>query len=143
MEQLGVKMTVEKLPWDYTCDGDDISPNIEIQGAGFKRLALMMLDQDSPGGGGFVHWIMWNIEAVSIIPEKIPKESVVSFPISAVQGTNNFGRIGYSGPCPPAGEQHRYDIKIYGIDADLDLPAGATLKELAKAMEGHITYPLW
>jgi Raf kinase inhibitor-like YbhB/YbcL family protein len=110
MERLSVKLTVETLPSKYTCDGDDISPNIEIQGAGFERLALMMLDPNSPGGGGFVHWIMWNIEPVSIIPENIPKESVVSFPISAVQGTNNFGRIGFSGPCPPAGEPHRYDI---------------------------------
>lgn len=58
MERLGVKLTVEKLLWNYTCDRDDISPNIEIQGAGFIRLALMMLDQDSPGGGGFVYWIM-------------------------------------------------------------------------------------
>ncbi|NYT04862.1 MAG: YbhB/YbcL family Raf kinase inhibitor-like protein [Methanomicrobiales archaeon] len=138
MQRLGVTLTVEKLPWNYTCDGEDISPEIGISGVEAPRLALIMLDANSPGGGGFVHWLMWNIESVSIVPENIPKEPIVTFPVSAVQGTNGFGRIGYAGPCPPPGENHRYDIKLYGLDRELDLPPGSRREALFAAMNGHV-----
>lgn len=138
MQRIKVRISVEKLPWNYTCDGDNISPEIELGDVAAEWLALMMLDATSPGGGGFAHWLMWNIESVSMIPEKIPKDPVVSFPLAAVQGTNGYGTIGYSGPCPKAGEEHRYDIKVYGLDGMLALSAGATKDELVKAMEGHV-----
>ena len=54
------------------------------------------------------------------------------------QGRNDFGKIGYGGPCPPSGT-HRYLFKIYAVDSELPLKAGATKTELEKAMEGHIT----
>jgi Raf kinase inhibitor-like YbhB/YbcL family protein len=138
MERIKVRMTVEKIPWNYTCDGEDISPEIELGDVNAQWLALMVLDANSPEGGGFPHWLMWDIEAVSIIPEKIPKEATISFPMAAVQGTNGFGKIGYCGPCPKPGAEHRYDVKVYGLDDRLGLPPGATKEELVAAMEGHI-----
>jgi Raf kinase inhibitor-like YbhB/YbcL family protein len=138
MERIKVRMTVEKIPWNYTCDGEDISPGIELGDVNAQWLALVVLDASSSEGGGFPHWLMWNVEAVSIIPEKIPKEATVSFPIAAVQGTNGFGKIGYNGPCPKPGEAHRYDVKVYGLDTKIDLSPGATKKELIGAMEGHV-----
>jgi hypothetical protein len=63
---------------------------------------------------------------------------VVSFPVTGVQGKNSFGLIGYNGPCPPPGQTHRYDFKVYGLDTLLDLPPGATKAELLKAMQGHV-----
>jgi Raf kinase inhibitor-like YbhB/YbcL family protein len=78
------------------------------------------------------------VELVKMIPEKIPKTPEVSFPIRAVQGMNSFGKIGYSGPCPPPGQTHRYFFKIYGLDTLLDLPGRATKEELVRAMRGHI-----
>ena len=91
-----------------------------------------------PGGGGFVHWVAWNIELVRLIPESIAKTPTVTFPLKAVQGTNSFGEIGYNGPCPPQGQTHRYFFKMYGLDTELALPAGATKDELAAAMQGHV-----
>lgn len=141
MEELRVTLSVRMLPNDYTCDGEDRSPQVSIGGvnpARSKSLAVLVNDPDSPGGGGFVHWIMWNIELVKMIPEKIPKTPEVSFPIQAVQGTNNFGKIGYSGPCPPHGQTHRYFFKIYGLDTLLNIPPGATKDQLVRAMQDHI-----
>ncbi len=141
MEELKVKISVKVLPGDYTCDGQDISPEIDVGGVNVKiakSLAIIVNDPDAPGGGGFVHWIAWNMELVRMIPEKIPKTPVVTFPIRAVQGKNNFGEIGYNGPCPPRGQTHRFFFKVYALDTDLPLAAGATKEQLVKAMEGHV-----
>ncbi len=141
MEELKVKISVKILPNDYTCDGQDISPEINIGSVNTKiakSLAIIVNDPDAPGGGGFVHWIAWNMELVRMIPEKIPKTLIVTFPLKAVQGKNSFGKIGYSGPCPPRGQTHRYFFKVYGLDTDLSLAAGSTKDQLVKAMEGHV-----
>lgn len=129
------------LPPAYTCDGEDRSPPLEIHGIDnnlSKTLALLMIDRDAPGGKGFVHWLIWNMELVSVLPEHIPKTGSVTFPISALQGMNNYGRIGYSGPCPPAGQLHRYDFKVYGLDTILTLAPGSGKEDLVRAMSGHV-----
>jgi Raf kinase inhibitor-like YbhB/YbcL family protein len=141
MEELKVKISVKILPSNYTCDGQDISPEIDVSGVNTKisrSLAIIVNDPDASGGGGFVHWIAWNMELVRMIPEKIPKTPVVIFPLKAVQGKNSFGNIGYNGPCPPRGQTHRYFFKVYGLDTELSLRAGATKDQLVKAMEGHV-----
>jgi len=101
-------------------------------------LAIIVNNPDAPGGGGFVHWIAWNVELVKMIPEMIPKTPEVTFPITALQGLNSFGNIGYNGPCPPRGQTHRYFFKVYGLDCQISLPAGSTKEQLVKAMEGHV-----
>ena len=141
MEELKIKISVKILPSDYTCDGEDRSPEIGVGGVNTalsKCLAILVTDPDSPGGGGFIHWIAWNMELVRLIPEKIPKTPEVTFPMKAVQGKNSFGRIGYNGPCPPRGQTHRYFFKVYGLDTELPLKAGATKDQLAGAMQGHV-----
>ena len=141
MEGLQVKISVKVLPNDYTCDGEDRSPEIDIGGVNTEKtkcLAILVNDPDAGGGGGFVHWIAWNMELVKMIPEKIPKTPHVTFPIRAVQGTNSFGTIGYSGPCPPMGQTHHYFFKVYGLDAELPLKAGATKDLFVAAMQGHV-----
>jgi Raf kinase inhibitor-like YbhB/YbcL family protein len=141
MEDLKVKISVRVLPSDYTCDGEDRSPEIDVGGvntATSKCLAIMVNDPDAPGSGGFVHWIAWNMELVRMIPEGIPKMPEVTFPMKAMQGTNSFGTIGYAGPCPPKGQTHRYFFKVYGLDAELPLKAGATKERFVAAMQGHV-----
>ncbi len=141
MEELTVKISVKILPRDYSCDGQDISPEIDVGGVNpkiSKSLAIIVNDPDAPGGEGFIHWIAWNMELVRMIPEKMPKTPVVTFPLMAVQGKNSFGKIGYNGPCPPRGQTHRYFFKVYGLDTELTLPAGASKDQLLRAMEGHV-----
>ena len=141
MEALKITLSVQHLPNNYTCDGEDISPEIGVGGVNTaiaKSLAIIVNDPDAPGGGGFVHWLAWNIDLVRLIPEKIQRTPEVSFPLHLLQGKNSFGKIGYWGPCPPYGQTHRYFFKIYGLDTMLPLPAGATKEQMVKAMEGHV-----
>ena len=93
METLSVSISVRNLPPAYTCDGEDKSPEIDVGGVNIqhsKCLAIICNDPDAPGGGGFVHWLAWNVELVKLIPEKVPKTPTVTFPITAVQGDNSF-----------------------------------------------------
>ncbi len=139
MNPLTVKLPITHFPANYTCDGADISPAIELRGIedGVRSLALVMNDPDAPRGS-FVHWLCWNMEVVTIIPEDIPKEPETTFPIGLRQGINDFGRIGYGGPCPPQGQVHRFDFKVYALDDILSLAPGARLPALAEAMKGHV-----
>ena len=105
METLSVSISVRNLPPAYTCDGEDKSPEIDVGGVNIqhsKCLAIICNDPDAPGGGGFVHWLAWNVELVKLIPEKLPKTPTVTFPITAVQGANALVQSGIPAPARPA-----------------------------------------
>ncbi len=125
------------IPSKYTCDGSDISPPLRWEAVpeGTKSIALISDDPDAPVGT-WVHWVLFNLPAEAReLEENIPPDETL--PNGAKQGTSDFGRIGYGGPCPPSGT-HRYFFKIYALDTELDLAAGARKHQLLKAMEGHI-----
>lgn len=113
----------------YTCDGENINPEISILDipADTKTLALIMDDPDAPKGT-FDHWIMWNIPVESKIKENTAP---------GIQGKNGKGESMYTGPCPPSGTHH-YHFKVYALDEKLDLSPGSDKKMLEKAMKGHI-----
>jgi hypothetical protein len=125
-----------EIPTKYTCDGDDISPYIKIEGvkSNVKSFAIICEDPDAPMGT-FTHWIAWNVKSTEI-PENIPKVSELTQPVVMRQGKNDFGKVGYNGPCPPPGKPHRYFFKVYALDATLD--GEYDKKSLIEAMEGHI-----
>jgi Raf kinase inhibitor-like YbhB/YbcL family protein len=127
----------EAIPRAYTCDGVNISPPLEWSGipSTGKTIAIVADDPDAPGGT-WVHWILYNLPADNIgLVENLPASETLK--AGGFQGRNDFGKIGYGGPCPPSG-MHRYFFKIYALDGELPLKAGATKAELMKAMEGHI-----
>ncbi|KXA92859.1 hypothetical protein AKJ66_03395 [candidate division MSBL1 archaeon SCGC-AAA259E22] len=127
-----------KIPSKYTFDGSDISPPLNISGAKGESLAIIMDDPDA-SGGTFTHWLIWNIPAnTTQIPEGIPQEETVGELGNAIQGTNDFGEIGYRGPKPPEGEKHEYRIFLYTLDRGLDLNPEASRDGLEEAMEGHL-----
>jgi Raf kinase inhibitor-like YbhB/YbcL family protein len=120
------------IPSKFTCDGGDASPPLHLDGAPAeaKSLVLIVDDPDAPSGL-FTHWIVWNIEA------KTTDISESAAPAGGVQGTNDFGKSAYGGPCPPSGT-HRYYFKIFALDRTLDLKPGAKRRELDGAMRGHV-----
>jgi Raf kinase inhibitor-like YbhB/YbcL family protein len=127
----------EFIPKKYTCDGANVSPPVEWSGTpeAAKSIALICDDPDAPAGI-WVHWVIFNIPAsANKLNENIPFDKVLED--GAVQGKNDFRKIGYGGPCPPGGI-HRYFFKIYALDKRLELKPGATKGELLNAMEGHI-----
>lgn len=128
----------ESIPTKYTCDGDDISPPLYWKGFPnkTKTFVLIVEDTDAPRGT-FTHWIMFNIpREVTRLKENIPKTGAVEG--IGIQGKNDFGKIGYGGPCPPPNTLHRYIFKLYALDVKLNLSAGASKVEVLNAMRGHV-----
>ncbi|HLC21007.1 MAG TPA: YbhB/YbcL family Raf kinase inhibitor-like protein [Candidatus Methylomirabilis sp.] len=125
------------IPAKYTCDGADISPPLTWPDppAGTKSFALIMDDPDAPVGT-WVHWVIWNIPATARgLEENVPKTA--SLPNGARQGTNDFKRTGYGGPCPPSGT-HRYFFRLYALGSTLSLSPETTKSVLEDTMRRHI-----
>jgi hypothetical protein len=128
----------ELIAKKFSCDGKDISPALEWNAppAGTKSMALICDDQDAPMGT-WVHWVIFNISPEKQgLPEAVPPDKFVYGKIK--QGKNDFGKMGYGGPCPPPGPAHRYFFKLYALDTELALEPGATKAQVMKAMEGYI-----
>jgi Raf kinase inhibitor-like YbhB/YbcL family protein len=119
------------IPTRYTCDGDDVSPALEWTGAPESAVTLALVMND-PDARGFVHWVVYNIGATTSGGLPAGWASDAEF-----QGSNDFGRIGYGGPCPPSGE-HRYAFRMLAVDAQLDLTGAPTAERLLDAAAGHI-----
>lgn len=126
----------ETIPQRYTCDGQNISPPLfwDAVPGGTESLALIADDPDAPAGT-WVHWVAFNLPPDrKELQEHLPPEKELAD--GTRQGSNDFKKIGYGGPCPPGGS-HRYYFKIYALDTTLDLKPGSTKAELLHAIEGH------
>src|SRR4051812_24189743 len=108
------------IPQKFTCEGENVSPNFEINGKapeGATCYALVMEDPDAPMGT-FSHWIFWNM------PFSTKEFSSEKMPENVVEGTNGRGKVGYIGPCPPSGT-HRYFFKLYALNTSIELGSDA------------------
>ncbi len=129
------------IPRMYTCDGADRSPPLEWSGVpgSARSLALICDDPDAPGGT-WSHWVVLNLapQARTLVEGIAPGELLkLEGDRSAQQGKNDFGKIGYGGPCPPRGT-HRYFFRLYALDTVLDPGAGVTRSTVLRTIEGHI-----
>jgi len=128
----------QMIPKKFTCDGPDASPQLSWSGAPgtANSFALIVDDPDAPAGT-WVHWVVYNLPPnAKELPEGVEKQEELSS--GALQGRNDFRKIGYGGPCPPPGKPHRYFFKLYALDGKLDLKAGARKADLEQAMKGHV-----
>ncbi len=124
------------IPKEYTCDGADRSPPLEWTGVprSARSLALICDDPDAPMGT-WSHWVIHDLPPdTTSLAEGISPDSG---PLASKQGKNDFGKIGYGGPCPPRGT-HRYFFRLYALDAPLNLGSTATRATVLKAVAGHI-----
>ncbi|MGZ4787022.1 MAG: YbhB/YbcL family Raf kinase inhibitor-like protein [Terriglobales bacterium] len=125
------------IPKKFTCDAQDVSPELNWTGAppSTKAFALIADDPDAPAGT-WTHWLIWNIpDSAHQLREGVPKDP--ELPNGARQGQNDFKKIGYNGPCPPPGKPHRYYFRLYALDAPLDVKPGASRAQLENAMKQH------
>jgi Raf kinase inhibitor-like YbhB/YbcL family protein len=124
------------IPKQYTCDGQNISPPLAWDSvpSGANTIALIADDPDAPGRT-WVHWVIFDLPAsAKNLPENLPPlESIAG---GGKQGTTDFRKVGYGGPCPPSGT-HRYYFKVYALDKELGLDSKTTKDQVLKAMEGH------
>lgn len=136
MTEINIESTAfnnnEDIPAKYTCDGDNINPELVFSEIPSDAVSLVLIvdDPDAPGGT-WVHWTVWNIDPGTT---GIPENSV---PGGSVEGNTDFGVPGYGGPCPPSGT-HRYFFKLYALDTILDLATTATASDIENAMQGHV-----
>lgn len=121
------------IPKKFTCDGADVSPELDWSGVpeGTASLALIV---DDPDARNFAHWLVYNMtgSATGGLPEAIS-----ATPDAPTQGINDFGKVGYGGPCPPSGEHH-YRFTLYALDGVLPLPKAPHAADLRRAIEGHV-----
>ncbi len=139
------------IPKESTCDGSDRSPPLEWSGIpqSARELVLICDDPDAPMGT-WSHWVVIHLPpGVKGVKEGVPAES--DLPVAAmetagdvppkapaVQGKNDFGKVGYGGPCPPSGP-HRYVFRLYALDHRLELgESSPTRSDVLKAIKGHI-----
>ena len=121
-----------KIPKIYTCDDQNVSPPLAWTGVPTNTisLALIMDDPDAPSGT-WVHWVLYNLPAETT-------SLAQGNDGGGTGGKNDFNKLGYGGPCPPRGSNHRYNVKLYALDMLLGLKAGATKAQVESAMRGHI-----
>ncbi len=123
------------IPVDYTCDGADRLPELSWSAppAGTKSIAIVVDDPDAPGGD-FTHWLVFDVRPdVLAIPEASDPAEV-----GGVVGLNGFGRVRYSGPCPPKMELHRYVFRVFALDAPLQAKPESNRGAVDAAMSGHV-----
>jgi Raf kinase inhibitor-like YbhB/YbcL family protein len=127
------------IPKKFTCDGADVSPALAWNDPpdGAKSLALIVDDPDAPAGT-WVHWVLYDLPVTArSLAEGVPKDGQLV--TGGRQGRNDFGKIGYNGPCPPRGAMHRYFFKLYALNSPTNLSPGATKNDLERAMKGRVT----
>ncbi|MEM0336066.1 MAG: YbhB/YbcL family Raf kinase inhibitor-like protein [Thermofilum sp.] len=118
-----------EIPAAFTCDGRNAPPALRWKGQpeGTVSYLLVVYDPDAPSGT-FIHWVVYDIPG-----------SATEYHLGAgVSGLNDFGQVGYGGPCPPRGSTHRYFFVLFALDTKLNLGEGARLSDVLRAAKGHV-----
>lgn len=120
------------IPQKYTCDGEDISPPLEVREVPKEAKSLVLIvDDPDASAGTWVHWVVYNIDpsVISIEEDTVPR--------GGVEVMNDFGKKAYGGPCPPTGPHHYY-FKLYAVDKMLEVDSLANKEDVEMAMQGSI-----
>jgi len=133
----------DEIPSKFTCDADDLSPELNWSGApaNTKSFVLICDDPDVPEDNRqyapdliWDHWVLFNIPPTTTKLE----EGVNKLPAGTIVGLNSWGRNDYGGPCPPNPQHHRYFFKLYALNTMLKLDDKANKKQVIEAIKGHI-----
>jgi Raf kinase inhibitor-like YbhB/YbcL family protein len=141
--QAGSQMAMEQVFNGFGCTGKNVSPELHWSGvpAGTKSLALTVYDPDAPTGSGWWHWLIFNMDPkTTSLPANAGDVSAKLAPAGSVQSRTDFGRTGYGGPCPPAGDKpHRYIFTLFALDvAQLPLDETAPAAMVGFNLNQHV-----
>lgn len=123
----------EAIPRRFTCDADNASPDVAWSGAPAETRALVLTVTD-PDARDFVHWLVYDLSGT---PAGGLPAGISASPDAPPQGTNDFGKRGYGGPCPPSGTHH-YRFMLSALDTVLELTGMPRVHDLRAAMAGHV-----
>jgi Raf kinase inhibitor-like YbhB/YbcL family protein len=119
------------IPVEHTCDGADRSPALSWSGAPEESKAFAIVMED-PDAKGFTHWTAWNVpKGARALDRGVPVKAELGD--GTIQGKNDFGRVGYAGPCPPKGPAHQYVIRVFALDGPLEIDDGAAPDDVIAA----------
>jgi Raf kinase inhibitor-like YbhB/YbcL family protein len=123
------------IPPLYTCDGNNLSPEVDWTNLPDKTQTLALVFSDpSALGGTFYHWIIFNIPTnITTLPE-----GMTMMPGNISLGKNSDGTTNYKGPCPPQGSKHTYFLTLYALDAQLNIVTMSDIRAILNAMQNHI-----
>lgn len=128
----------QSIPLRHTADGVNTSPSLAWTGPPdqAKSHVLICDDPDAPRGV-WVHWVLYDLPAtIQLLAEGTPGDPTLLG--GGTHGKTDFGTFGYGGPAPPKGKPHHYYFKLYSLDIELGLSAGATKADVLAAMDGHV-----
>lgn len=130
------------IAMEFTGYGRNIPPAVAWSGApsGTRAYVLVVQDPDAPGPRPIVHWVAYDIPgALAALARKTPNEARLETPRGMMQGPNDHGGVGWTGPHPPVGDPaHHYHVQVFALDRPLKLRPGATLERVAAAMKGRV-----
>jgi len=150
LELRSTTFSQDSIPKKCTCDGQDTSPELSWISAPqqTQSFVLIMTDKGSrlpPMLNSFAHWVLgyfvhWTVYDLPADKRELPEgiAKLDELPDGSRQGKNDFDKVGYGGPCPPAQSTHHYAFALYALDSKLNLPGSATEKQMRQAMNGHI-----
>jgi len=122
-----------EIPPRFTCDGEDVSPDLTWEGAPPETAALALVVED-PDARGWAHWVVFDMTGTS---SGGLAEGISTSPDAPPQGTNDFRRVGWGGPCPPSGE-HRYVFRLLALDGPIGLTGAPSAGQVLEAAQGHV-----
>jgi Raf kinase inhibitor-like YbhB/YbcL family protein len=132
----------EEIPRRYSGEGESVSPPLQWSGVpdGTHEFVLICEDPDAPTPSPFVHWLGYHLSAnTTQLPEGLPQQERIEYPVLMSQGPNTLLKPGYTGPMPPLWHSpHHYEFRLFALNAELAVPEGAGRSEVFKAMKGHI-----
>ena len=119
--------------------GQNIPPTLTWENGqtgftGFPTLsyALTEVDYDAPVGGGFHHWVIYNIPSSA----RTLNATTIA---ESTSGMNDFGLLGYGGPCPPQdGQTHHYIFTLYALDVASLGPQGMSYTQVVNAINSAV-----
>lgn len=128
----------DMIPTRHTCDDVNVSPPLRWDSLPERTISFAILceDPDAPMGT-WTHWIIFNIppDVMELSAEIENKEHLER---GIMQGVNDFGYVGYGGPCPPEGEEHRYIFRVYALDTTLNIGPTAKRDAFLKALNENV-----
>ena len=116
------------IPATYTCDGANTSPSLTWGEPDLEvaEIAITVTDDQAPD---FVHWALVGLDssATAMAEDDIPE--------TVIEGTNGYGQLGYTGPCPPVGETHTYRYTIHFLERPIDALQGVPGTDLVAEIQ--------
>lgn len=129
-------VTGATIPTPFTCTGSGGSPELHWTSTSgdprpARSFAIVVEDPDAPKGN-FTHWLVWDLPANR---SALPKGTHGV----GLEGTNDFGNVGFGAPCPPPGTTHHYSFRLLALDVkSLGLKQGSKRGEFDAAVKGHV-----